>query len=85
METLKKYMKDNIIVQIPKKNKDRLILLSYVTSMFEPGIDYAESEINLILKSVYKDYALLRRYLIDFRFMERSNDGKSYRIIVQQL
>lgn len=84
METLKKYMKDNTIVQIPKKNKDKLILLSYVTNMFEPGIDYAEGEINLILKSVYKDYALLRRYLIDFRFMERSNDGKSYRIIVQQ-
>ena len=80
MEIIKKYMKDNMIIQIPKKNKDKLTLLSYVTNMFETGTDYSESEINFILKSVYNDYALLRRYIIDFRFMERSKDGKSYRI-----
>lgn len=46
--------------------------------MFEEGVDYSENDVNQILKAVYDDHVLLRRYLLDFRFMIRSNDGKFY-------
>lgn len=35
---------------------------------FESNVFYSESEVNRILKGVYDDFPLLRRYLVDFNF-----------------
>lgn len=35
-------------------------------------------EVNEILKAIYSDFAILRRYLIDYGFMERSRDCTKY-------
>lgn len=39
---------------------------------------YSEREVNRILKRIYEDYANLRRALIEYGFIDRTNDGSSY-------
>jgi hypothetical protein len=39
---------------------------------------YAEKEINEILKAIYEDYVMLRRYLIEYGFIDRKSDGSEY-------
>ena len=47
---------------------------------FEPGRDYAEKEINKIIKPIYKDFSTIRRYLIEYGFLTRSADCSVYRV-----
>ncbi len=79
MSVLDKYMKNGVIVQIPKKLDDKRELFEYVSDLFAGDRDYTEKEINEILCKIYPDYALLRRYLVDFKFLQRNNYGTSYR------
>ena len=37
-----------------------------------------EKEVNEILKTVYTDYVMLRRYLIELGYMDRNKDGSTY-------
>lgn len=56
---------------IPHKNKDKIEILNLVIDHFESNVFYRESEVNRILKGVYDDFPLLRRYLVDFNFLCR--------------
>jgi DNA-binding CsgD family transcriptional regulator len=67
------------IVTWPKKQKEKLVLLRKISERFERGRSYTESEVNAILGSVYEDHVTIRRYLIDYRFLERESDGSEYR------
>lgn len=60
------------------KEKKKIVILTQISEQFEPGKRYAENEINRILKDIYEDYAVIRRYLVDYGFMERTDDGKAY-------
>ncbi len=62
------------------KQQDKLLILEYLVTFFEPGCVYSEKEVNelLLLHSVGKDAAALRRALYEFRFMNRTNDGAEY-------
>lgn len=64
---------------IPKKHKEKLVLLRAIAERFERDRDYREPEVNDILLPVWSDYVSLRRYLIEFRFLEREPDGSRYR------
>jgi len=58
----------------PAKAKKKIIVLQKIADHV-----YTEKEINAILKSIYEfDYATLRRELIDYGFMKRSNDCTKY-------
>ena len=63
---------------IPHKNKDKLEILNLVIDHFESNVFYSESEVNRILKGVYDDFPLLRRYLVDFNFLCRDMNGYVY-------
>ena len=63
---------------IPHKNKDKLEILNLVIDHFESNVFYSESEVNRILKGVYDDFPLLRRYLVDFNFLCRDMNGYAY-------
>ncbi len=82
MEEIQKYIKDGRIIQMPRKWESKEKLFIYVASFFDVGQEYTEKEVNEILKEHYSDYALLRRYLVDFKFLERSVDGKLYKRLV---
>jgi DNA-binding CsgD family transcriptional regulator len=62
----------------PKKQKDKLVLLRRVAELFEAGRHYTEGEVNVLLMPVYDDYVTLRRYLIEYRFLDRKPDGSDY-------
>lgn len=64
----------------PSKQRDKLLILEYLTSFFEQGQVYSEKEVNslLLLHSVVRDGVALRRALYDYRFVNRTRDGSQY-------
>jgi DNA-binding CsgD family transcriptional regulator len=62
----------------PAKEKKKIIILKKITELFEYGKRYQESELNEILKRVYEDFVTLRRYLIEYGFMDRTKDCTEY-------
>ena len=62
----------------PKKQKDKLVVLRRIAELFERGRSYTESETNDILLPVFGDYVTIRRYLIEYRFLDREPDGSAY-------
>lgn len=66
----------------PAKRKMKIIALFYLAEKFEAGKTYSEIEINNILLDwhSFADPATLRRELYDYHFLDRSMDGRSYRL-----
>jgi hypothetical protein len=72
-EVLKRFVgPDGRLLAIPTKHAKRMVVLDHLAQSFEPGVVYAEAEVNEILKAVHDDHAALRRYLVDQGFLERS-------------
>ena len=69
---------DGPLLEFPKKQKRKMIILQHILKKFDASRAYTEKEVNAILKSLYPDYVTLRRYLIDYGYMERNPDGSSY-------
>ncbi|MGL1934666.1 MAG: DUF2087 domain-containing protein [Fibrobacterales bacterium] len=68
------------VLRFPKKQKIKLVILKRVSQLFKKGASYSEKEVNEILKPVYHDYIEMRRYLIDYAFLERTADGSQYSV-----
>ena len=49
-----------------------------MAQVFEPGVRYNEKQVNEALKKFHPDFASLRRYLIDFKVIQRETDGTTY-------
>lgn len=69
---------DGGIDTIPSKEKKKLIILQHILKRFDKEKHYHEKEVNEILKTVHADFVSLRRHLIEYGFMERSDDGTAY-------
>jgi DNA-binding CsgD family transcriptional regulator len=69
---------DGAIETFPSKEKRKVIILKHALNRFSPGALYTEKEVNEILKTVYTDYVMLRRYLIELGYMDRNKDGSTY-------
>lgn len=61
-----------------KKEKNKIVILTKIAEQLEKGKIYTEKELNEILQSIYDDYAVIRRYLVDYGFLERTKDCKEY-------
>ncbi len=78
-QNINKWIKNNKIQKIPKKEKDKIELFNYIANLnFEKNVQYTEKEINEKLKNFYIDYALLRRYMVDYKILSRTRDCKTY-------
>ncbi|MGA8944116.1 MAG: DUF2087 domain-containing protein [Thermoactinomyces sp.] len=80
-EILAAYFKEGLdgpLFEFPKKEKRKIAILNHLAKKFEPNRKYTEAEVNAILKKVYPDYVTLRRYLIEYGFMDRTPDGSNY-------
>lgn len=62
----------------PSKEKRRYFLIQACAHIIEEDRIYNEKEINDVLKQVYSDYVMIRRYLVDYGFINRKNDGSMY-------
>jgi len=69
---------DGPLDMFPHKEKKRVAILRHLVNYFEADKNYTEKEVNAVLKQFYHDYVLLRRYLIEYGFMDRTPDGSSY-------
>jgi len=70
------------LTAFPAKRKMKVYALFYLAEKFQPYTDYTEREVNDLLLSwhSFADPATLRRELFDYRFLDRSPDGQSYRM-----
>ena len=75
---LRAFVRDGRLVSIPTVHSKRLVVLNWLSQRFEPGREYSEQMVNLILGQVHADTAALRRYLVDDDFLSRAN-GKYWR------
>ncbi len=77
--------KDPLIFKmIPAKEKKKYIMLCMVIHYFENDRKYSEKEVNDILKPMFEDFVMMRRYLVDYKFLDRTTDGKAYWLVANQ-
>ncbi|SDM98898.1 hypothetical protein SAMN04488137_2939 [Fictibacillus solisalsi] len=77
---LKKYFIEGSksLKTFPAKEKQKLVVLREISTLFHPKETYAEKDVNEVLKSVYYDFVTLRRYMIEYGFLDRKPDGSAY-------
>ena len=78
-EMKKKYFKKERLLVIPKKKKNKQELFKYLITKFEENKEYTETEINEVILEFYEDYSIIRRYLVDYKLLERDDYGKVYK------
>lgn len=79
-EIKEKFFRGGKLIQIPKKEKMKLQLFDVLIQSFDRKREYREQEVNEILQAVYPDYAVLRRYLVDYGYLRRTDDGSEYQV-----
>lgn len=62
------------------KEKNKIVILRTIANTLDANASYTEIELNRKLSSIFDDFATLRRYLIEYGFMERSKDGTAYKL-----
>jgi len=80
-EVISRYFADDntmIIKEFPAKEKKKIVILQKIMADFEANMEYSEIEVNEILKRYYDDFATIRRYLIQYGFLDRSKDVLKY-------
>lgn len=70
--------KSVVLEKFPKKLKQKYLCLLWIKDVFEEEVIYSEKEVNTLLEAVYPDYVMIRRFLIDYGFLNRKSDGSSY-------
>ena len=81
-KVIRTYMDENgALLRFPAREKKKIVVLREIMKNFKPDREYSEKEINRILERIYaQDYPTIRRYLIEYGFMDRSKDGSVYRV-----
>ncbi len=72
----------------PRRLRDRQILMKSILLQLDSSRSYTEPEINEALKrwsrdvapAIRVDHVTLRRILVDYGHLERTADGRSYRV-----
>lgn len=73
---------DGRLRQWPARYKVQRMATDYLAARFDAGREYSEREVNerLLDLHTFGDWALLRRLLCDWRYMDREPDGTRYRL-----
>jgi hypothetical protein len=68
------------IQQWPSRQKVQRMAAALLATRFEAGRHYTEPEVNALLMDghTFADWALLRRVLYDWRFLDRKSDCSRY-------
>jgi hypothetical protein len=78
---VKKYFPEGpsgVLKTFSKQEKHKLVVLREVVKRFDRDHIYTEKEVNELLKVIYHDHVTLRRYLIEYGFLDRKDDGSEY-------
>ncbi len=74
--------------RFPRKPRDREILMKSIVMSLDSDRDYSEGEINEALlewgdrvaPAIESDHVTVRRLLVDYGYLERTADGRWYRL-----
>lgn len=69
---------DGPLKNFSMKEKYKLIIVKEISRRFEAGRIYTEKQVNQVLREIFEDYAVLRRYLVEYGFLTRLPDGSQY-------
>ncbi|CAG7618407.1 hypothetical protein PAESOLCIP111_02112 [Paenibacillus solanacearum] len=69
---------DEPLRQWPSKESKRKEITESLQRRFERGTVYTEPEVNAILERAWPDYAVLRRYMVEYGYLQREDDGSAY-------
>lgn len=71
---------DGRLNQWPSRQKVQRMAVALLARRFEPGRDYTEPEVNMLLMDshTFADWALLRRELFNWGFLDRESDCSRY-------
>ena len=72
------FIKEEKMKVFPSKERKKYIILHYFINLFEKDKKYSEKEVNEIIKRIYPDFSTIRRYLVDYKFINRTKDCKEY-------
>jgi hypothetical protein len=75
---LRAFVKDGRLVSIPSSHSKRLQVLDLIAQDFDIGVRYSEARVTEMLIRWHRDYAALRRYLVEDGFLERKDGGGPY-------
>ncbi|MDP4145318.1 MAG: DUF2087 domain-containing protein [Bacillota bacterium] len=79
LKTIETYFDEKgYITKFPSKAKKKIIVLQEIVKKFSKNQQYSEKEINETLKQIHEDYVTIRRSLIEYGFMKRTDDCSSY-------
>ncbi len=66
------------LISFSGKQKKKIVILTKIAQQFRSDVKYTEKEVNEIIREIYHDFAEIRRYLIEYGYMDRTKDGKEY-------
>lgn len=78
-------VKPRALKSLPHKDARKRAVVAAAAARFEAGRRYGKAETDQILKSVCEDYVELRRYLVDWGFLDREPDGSQYWVRGQEV
>lgn len=81
INSIQRFLDDDGKINIwPSKKDVKIEILKYLSSNFEYGRFYSEKEVNAIINEnhTFNDYFLLRRGMVDYKFLSRTKDGAKY-------
>ena len=67
--------------QISPKEKKKIVILARIAQEFELGIKYTEKQVNEVLMGIFEDHVTLRRYLIEYGYMQRTANCSEYWLV----
>ena len=67
-----------VLKVFPAREKKKYIVATLIIELFDVGKEYRESEVNDILVNIHDDYATIRRFLVDNKFLYRDRLGTRY-------
>lgn len=70
---IKSFFEYGRLKAIPAQRKKERIILEEIAKSFEPGRDYTEREVNIIIADFHDDFCTIRRDMIGEKIMEREN------------
>jgi hypothetical protein len=62
---------DGTLISIPAKSAKKIAVLNVIASKLSPDTKYPEKELNAIIANFHDDTAAIRRYMIEYRILER--------------
>ena len=70
------------VMRWPARQKVQRMAIDYLARKFEHGRDYSEKDVNFLLMDWhgFSDWAMLRRLLFNWGYVDRESDGSRYRL-----